>query len=114
MPFNDIEKQRIKKIVGGFCRERIPDHQRSQVKLFYEANGFDVKIIESRPSFNGSHLWTETPIARLRYDPNTLEWQLYWMRASGRWHKYPGFEPTHNLRSLIDTIAEDPFRVFWG
>ena len=24
MPFNDIEKQRIKKIVGGFCQEKNP------------------------------------------------------------------------------------------
>ena len=114
MPFNDIEKQRIKKIVGGFCRKKIPDHLRSQVKLFYEVNGFYVKIIESRPSSNGSHLWIDTPIARLHYDPRTLEWQLYWMRASGRWHKYPGFDATNNLMSLIDTIAEDPFCVFWG
>ena len=28
MSFNDIERQRIKTLVGGFCKERIPDHQR--------------------------------------------------------------------------------------
>jgi hypothetical protein len=39
MAFNDIELQRIKKIVGGFCEEKIPDHLRSQIKLFYEVRG---------------------------------------------------------------------------
>jgi len=114
MPFNEIEKQRIKRIVGGFCQERIPDHQRCQVKVFYEVKGFDVRIIESRLCFMGSHLWAETPIARLQYDPDTLGWELYWRKASSRWKKYPGHEPTNNLRSLMDTIAEDRFQVFWG
>ena len=114
MSFNDIEKQRIKRIVGGFCEERIPDHQRSQVKLHYEIQGLDVKIIESRPSFPNSHLWTEKPIARLQYDPDIFVWQLHWMRPSGKWQKYSDLEPTNNLKSLIDTIAEDRLQVFWG
>jgi hypothetical protein len=114
MPFRDIEKQRIKKLVGGFCHERTPGHQRSQVKVFYEVKGFDVRIIESRPCSVGSHLWTETPIARLRYDPDGLGWQLYWMRASGKWQKYPDSAPTNRLESLIKEIKGDPHQVFWG
>ena len=114
MTFNDIEKQRIKKLVGGFCHERIPDHQRCQVKVFFEIHGFDVRIIESRPSSAYSHLWIDTPIARLQYNPDTLGWQLYWMRASGKWEKYPGFEPTNNLKAVINMVSEDPYHVFWG
>lgn len=113
MPFNDIELQRIKKLVGGFCQERIPGHQRSRIKLFYEIHGFDVKLVECRPVFIGSHQWTENPIARLQYNPDTLGWQLYWMRASGKWQKYPGLEPINNLKSLINTVADDPYQVFW-
>jgi hypothetical protein len=69
MTFNDIELQRIKKIVGGFCEERIPDHLRSQIRVFYEVRGYDVNIIESRPDFMKNYEWTETPIARLKYEP---------------------------------------------
>jgi hypothetical protein len=114
MPFNDIELLRIKRLVGGFCDKRIPDHLRNQIKILYSVRGHEVKIIESRPTMTNSHLWAETPIARLQYDPKTLEWQLYWMRASGKWYRYSGLEPTSNLRSLIDTIAEDRHSVFWG
>jgi hypothetical protein len=74
MPFNDIELQRINKIVGGFCEEKIPDHLRSQIKVFYEVWGYAVKIIESRPDFMRNYEWTESSIARLKYDPDTLEW----------------------------------------
>ena len=114
MPFNELEKARIKRIVGGFCEGHIPKHIRSQIKMFYNVRGHEVKIIESRPTMTGSHLWAETPIARLQYDPKTLEWQLYWMRASGKWQIYSDLVPTNNLKALIDTIAEDRYSVFWG
>jgi hypothetical protein len=114
MSFNDIERQRIKKLVGGFCKERIPDHQRCQIKVFYEVHGYDVEIIESRPCSIGSQLCAENPIAKFQYDPDTLGWQLYSMRATGKWAKYPEIEPTNNLRSLIEEIEKDPYCVFWG
>jgi len=114
MSLNEIERQRIKKLVGGFCKERIPDHQRCQVKVFYEVHGYDVKIIESRPCSMGSHLWNENPIAKLQYDPDTLGWQLYSMRATGKWEKYAELKPTNRLQSLIDEIEKDPYCVFWG
>ena len=82
----------------GFCQEKIPDHLRSQIKVFYEVRGYDVKIIESRPDFMRNHEWTETPIARLKYDPDTFVWQLYWMRASGKWEKYAELKPTNRLQ----------------
>jgi hypothetical protein len=114
MSFNDIERQRIKKLVGGFGKERIPDHQRCQIKVFYEVRGYDVKIFESRPCSIGSQLWTENPIAKLQYDPDTLGWQLYSMRATGKWQKYTEIEPTNNLRSLIEEAEKDPYCVFSG
>jgi hypothetical protein len=114
MPFNDIEMLRIKRIVGGFCEEKIPDHLRSQIKVFYEVRGYDVKIIESRPDFMRNYEWTETPIARLKYDPDIFCWQLYWMRASGRWERYAELKPTNHLQLLVDEIKGDPDGVFWG
>ncbi len=84
MPFDDIEPLRIKRIVGGFCQDRISDHPRGQINLFYEVRGFEVKINESRPAFVKSHEWTKHPVARMKYDPESLKWQLYWRRASGQ------------------------------
>jgi Txe/YoeB family toxin of Txe-Axe toxin-antitoxin module len=114
MGFSELEKQRIKKIVGGFCESRIPDHLRNQIRLFYKIRGNDVSIIESRPHFIHKNEWTELPVARMKYDEESMNWQLFWGRANGRWEKYPNLRPTKNLKKLIDEIEKDPWHLFWG
>jgi hypothetical protein len=114
MPFNDIERQLIRKIIGGFCEQRVHDHQKNQVRVFYNIKGYTVDIIQSKPSFPGSHLWTDYPIAKLKYDPRTLGRQLYKRILPGEWQSYSDRKPTHQLQSLIDEIAIDSFSVFWG
>ena len=114
MSLNDIERQRIKKLVGGFCKERIPDHQRSQIEVYYEVHEYDVKIFESRPCSISSQLWVENPIVKFHYDPDTLRWHLYSMGGSGKWEKYPELKSTNHLKALIEEIEKDPYCVFWG
>ena len=114
MGFSELEKQRIKKIVGEYCDRKIPEHVRNQIKLFYKISGSDVKIIESRPHFIHKSEWIESPIARLKYDADKRKWSLFWQRANGRWEKYPDFKPTNDLSKIIDEIDKDQWNVFWG
>jgi hypothetical protein len=44
----------------------------------------------------------------------TLGWELFWMKASGKWEKYPELKPINHLQLLVDEIGHDPHRVFWG
>ena len=114
MGFSELEEQRIKKIVGGFCENRIPDYLRDQINLFHKIRGNYVSIIESRPHFIKKDEWIESPIARLSFDSESMEWQLFWKRANGRWQKYTHFKPTKSLQAIIDEIQKDPWNVFWG
>jgi hypothetical protein len=114
MPFNDVEKKKIEGVVGAFCRALIPEPLKDQIKLIYDTRGYEIKIIECRPCFPKSHEWTESPIAKMRYDAKTSRWHLYWRRASGKWWKYPEFEPSERLEDLIVEIQDDPHHVFWG
>jgi hypothetical protein len=36
------------------------------------------------------------------------------MRATGKGQKYPDLKPTNHLQLLVDEIAYDPHRMFWG
>ena len=92
---------------------QVPDHLRCQIKVFYEVRGYEVKIIESRPTMMGSHLWAENPVARLKYDPKTMEWELFWWRIWGKWQQYTDMKPARDLRSVVNIIQNDPHQLFW-
>jgi hypothetical protein len=83
MGFSELEKQRIKKIVGGFCENRIPDYLRDQINLFHKIRGNDVSIIESRPHFIKKDERTESSIERMSFDSESMKWQLFW--EEGKW-----------------------------
>ncbi len=113
MGLSKFEKQRVEKLLGEYCQNRIPPHVRDQVKLFYTLRGNNVKIFEARPQRQNPEQWKEMPIARLKYDPDSLTWDLYWSRSNGKWEKYPE-KPTNNLKKVIEEIDTDPHHVFWG
>ena len=114
MPFDNTQGRLIKEIVGWYCEQKVPDNLKDQVRVFYSIKGYTVTIVQSKPSFPGSRLWTEYPIARVKYDPRTLEWELYRRDLTGEWQRYADLKPTPHLQSLIDEIADDPVCVFWG
>ena len=111
---NELDKKRVTKLVGYFCENRIPPHARDQIKLLYKVRGNDVNIIESRPHWQDNTTWTEMPIAKIRYLPKDMSWQLLWARANGKWQKYPDLQPCKDLSRIIEEIDNDPIHVFWG
>lgn len=111
---DDQVNRQVSEIVGRFCKNRVPPHAQDQIKMLYRIKGNDVIILESRPYWQDKSIWTETPIAKIKYLPDDNAWQLYWQRANGRWFKYPDFSPTNNLDELIKEIDIDPHHVFWG
>ena len=111
---NQQEKQKVSELIGQFCETRVPPHAQDQIKMLYRINGNNVIIFESRPHWQDESIWTELPIAKMRFAPNEKTWQLFWQRANGRWFKYPDFSPTKNLAELITEIDTDPNHVFWG
>ncbi len=74
---NELDKKRVSKLVGDFCKNRIPLHARDQIKLLYKIRGNDVNIIESRPHWQDSTTWTEMPIAKIRYLPQKMYQELF-------------------------------------
>ncbi|MCP4410431.1 MAG: DUF3024 domain-containing protein [Gammaproteobacteria bacterium] len=52
------------------------------------------------------------PIAKFKRDEKSLKWQLYWVRANGRWEKYPELQPTKDLKKIVNEIECDPYHAF--
>jgi hypothetical protein len=90
MAFNELDLQRIERIVGGFCRRRTRPEHADELRLLYEVDGQSVVISEERPDWRDPAERMHTPVAKLRFARTSGLWTLYWMRADLKWHAVAG------------------------
>ena len=45
--------------------------------------------------------------AKIRYYKSRKEWNLYWMRASGKWELYESFPLSSHLDKIIEIIKSE-------
>jgi len=112
--FSEIDLRRIDHAVGGFCAAHRPRSAEPYVRLYHRVRGASVVLVEDRRHYLDETRWVTLPIARLCFDADHRQWTLQWRRASGRWASYPGGLPVTNLDHLLQEIARDPERLFWG
>lgn len=114
MPFSDLERKRIEQTVGEFCRTRSPARLKDKLRLEYCVKGHDVVIFERRPKWDDKTVWTESPVAKLKFIRSADKWRLYWRRADLKWHEYPGPSSSDRLDDLVREIDADPLACFFG
>lgn len=102
--------------VRRYCEGRVPRHLRDQIRLDVETRGAAITIVECRPPWRPDlgPEWTRMKIAQFRFDAKSGTWSLFWCRASGRWLRYEGADPSPDPGDLLGAIEEDPDGVFWG
>jgi hypothetical protein len=114
MAFNDIEKQKIKKLVGGYCSRWTPENRKDQLRYDYEIEKQNVIIFEIRPVWNNPNEITKSPFAKFAYVKSQKIWRLYWQRANGKWLRYESSAQIEQLENLIHEIDVDTYGCFFG
>lgn len=114
MPFSELELKLIDKLVGEFCRNRVPAEIQNQLRYIYRVDGHDVFMAEDRPRWNKPDEWLALDFAKLKYIRKQTVWKLYWKRASGKWELYEPNSESRNLEKLIETINQDQYGCFFG
>lgn len=110
MALSEIEQQRVDKLLGQLCEQRtIPD----QVKLRFDTKGNRVTLSESRPLFIDPSIWNEIKIAQFEYNPESLQWTLYWYDRKNRRQPYPTGRNRDTLEKLKLEVDSDPTGIFW-
>lgn len=97
-----------------WCRERVPEHLWSQVKVEADVEPRHVTIVEVRPPWDGVGDHTRFPIARLRHTSTTGQWLIYWRDRNLKFQEYDRKRPTKNVQPLLDYIADSGDPIFWG
>ncbi|HEX9024388.1 MAG TPA: DUF3024 domain-containing protein [Geobacteraceae bacterium] len=110
MALPETEQQRVESLVGRLCEQRtIPD----KVKLYYDTKGNRVTLIESQPLFIDPAVWNEIKIAQFEYNPESLQWTLFWYDRKNRRQAYPTGRNRDTLEKLICEVESDPTGIFW-
>jgi hypothetical protein len=102
--------------VQRWCRGRVPDHVRDQVRVEVEVAERHVTIVECRPPWSADigNEWAAFPIARLRYTKSAGLWTLYWCDRNLRFHQYDRVPATASVDDLLAEVERDPTSIFWG
>ena len=108
----DLDDSKLKTFVESLRPEN--PETREQVDYGYSFDGSIVILFEIRPIWNKPQEKQEVGFAKIRYYKSRQEWNLYWMRASGKWELYTPFPESALLQKILDIIEEDENCCFFG
>ena len=108
----DINESTIKKYVESLRPENL--EIRKQVDIGYSYDGKIVILFEIRPAWNNPEKMQQINFAKIRHYKSRKEWNLYWMRASGKWELYEPFPESSHLGKIIEIIKENKHGCFYG
>jgi hypothetical protein len=102
--------------VQRWCRTRVPEHVRDEVRVEVDVNERHLTIVECRPPWRdeAGAEWTRFPIARLRYTKATRLWSLYWRDRNLKFHEYDRLPATESIEDVLAEVDRDPTAIFWG
>ena len=102
--------------VQRWCRARVPEHVRNEVRVEADVAERHLTIVECRPPWRADvgPEWTRLPIARLRYTQGTRLWSLYWRDRNLEFHEYNRVPASASVEELLAEVDRDPTAIFWG
>jgi hypothetical protein len=114
MPLPEFTKKLIEVKLTKYCKERIPEDARQNVRLTFNINEDIVTLILSRPYFKNPFKWAERSVAQIRFDNDKKKWLLYFIDKNENWHLYDLIEPINDFDDLLRELDRAPKGIFWG
>ena len=114
MTFNEFELQYVAHTVGKLCKRKSPAHLRCQQRTVYVVEGHDVTVYEERLRWDNPQEWTNSGIAKFKYNRKQNVWKLYWMKSDLKWHVYELLPESTRIDKLVVEVDKDPHGAFFG
>lgn len=109
VPAADVE------YIEEWCDQRVPDSAKDRIRIEHDVTNRHVDILECHPPFSPKFTeWSRHPVARLRYTTRTGLWSIYWRDRNLKFHHYPDFQPTSNVREVLAFLDTTDDPIFWG
>jgi hypothetical protein len=108
------QQKNAEALLTAFCDKHSPKEHLHHYRVTYIIRNPYITLYENRPSMRDKKKWTSIPIARIRFDPSELTWELYWLDQNDKGHFYEGLAPTVNLGRVLREIEKDVTHIFFG
>jgi hypothetical protein len=108
----DINEHIIKKYIESLRPDNL--EIRKKLDFGYSYDEGIVILYEVRPVWNDAKKIQQIEFAKIRYIKSRQLWNLYRMRASGRWELYEPFSESTHLEQILEIIKEDEHGCFFG
>jgi len=107
----DIDLHKIRK----YAAERVPAELHNKIRMEVDVRGKSVTIVECRPPRSKAigPEWTRHGVAKMKFDPDSAKWTLYWPDRNARWHVCDFTEPG-TIEEMLNEIELDQTGIFWG
>ena len=105
----------VEKIMEEYIEAiRPPENIRPQLDIGYKIEAQSVLIFEIRPQWNDPAIINEHPLAKATYVKSKNEWNVFWKKSDGKWHRYSPQPAVKTLSEFIELTEEDEHHCFWG
>lgn len=108
----DINETTVKEYVESI-RPKDPEI-RKQVDIGYNYENKTFVLYEIRLIWDKPNEIQHIEFAKIRFYKSKHAWNLYWMRANGKWELYDPFSKSSYLQKIIEIIKEDKNGCFFG
>lgn len=97
-----------------WAHRRPPLHLRDKIREGQRFTGQSIELFYVRPSFMRPGEFIEEFIAKVMFVRSKAVWHLFWMRADGKWHRYPPYPEARSLVEALGVIHADAMCCFFG
>lgn len=101
-------------LLEPWFERRVPLMVRDKLALQYRVTRHDVLLFEKRPHWRNAGEWTESHVAKFRFNRQSGLWTLFCRDRNLKWHRYDFAEPSPRLADLVIHVDQDRTGIFWG
>src|SRR5690606_17953153 len=103
-------------IIEAYIESIRPDDPeiRKELDFTYSFDGKEAILYGVRPVYNDPKRTLKLEFAKIKFNGTKKEWNLSWMRASGRWEASPPLPRAKTLETIIGALKEDAIGSFPG
>jgi len=114
MALPELLKKRAEKLLGNYCRSRVPSWLKEELRLSFTIEGDVATVFQERRRCQGTCEWFRFPLAQFRYSDTLTQWTLHHFADNQKWRFYLNANPSLDLSKLIEAVDDDPLGYFWG